>query len=191
MWRTMATRGFRQVRVSVRITTLRHVFLVYYDLLGGDPLYPSFYIPRGVVFTRKDQVSYSCIRSGLYLYLSIYKIYLMIIFKPPRLWASWHGSLGRVGRLMVPPPHSFSSSLLDVLSKVPNLIRARAEILDHQLQRIFTASRCRCRNIGNVSKGESFKYILQMHFPACNKQLTTKHFFTVYGSLSHSTSDDS
>jgi hypothetical protein len=104
MWRTMATRGFRQVRVSVRITTLRHVFLVYYDLLGGDPLYPSFYIPRGVVFTRKDQVSYSCIRSGLYLYLSIYKIYLMIIFKPPRLWASWHGSLGRVGRLMVPPP---------------------------------------------------------------------------------------
>jgi hypothetical protein len=40
-------------------------------------------------------------------------------------------------------------------------------------------------------KGESFKYILQMHFPACNKQLTTKHFFTVYGSLSHSTSDDS
>jgi hypothetical protein len=68
------------------------------------------------------------------------------------------------------PPHSFSSSLLDVLSKVPNLIRARAEILDHQLQRIFTASRCRCRNIGNVSKGESFKYILQMqmHFLASN-----------------------
>jgi hypothetical protein len=41
---------------------------VYYDLLGQDPLYPSFYQLRvGVGITRMVQVGYSCTRPGLYL----------------------------------------------------------------------------------------------------------------------------
>jgi hypothetical protein len=37
-------------------------------------------MPMGVGFTWKDQVCYSFIQPGLYLYLSISKIYLLIIF---------------------------------------------------------------------------------------------------------------
>jgi hypothetical protein len=44
---------------------------LYYDSLGWDPLYPSFYMPRGVGFTREVRVSYSPTQLGLYLYLPI------------------------------------------------------------------------------------------------------------------------
>jgi hypothetical protein len=44
---------------------------VYYDSLGQDPLYPSFYMPSRVGITRKNQVGYSHTQLGLYLYLPI------------------------------------------------------------------------------------------------------------------------
>jgi hypothetical protein len=42
--------------------------VVYYDLLGRDLLYLSFYM-KWVGFTRKDQVSYNLTRPELYLNL--------------------------------------------------------------------------------------------------------------------------
>jgi hypothetical protein len=45
--------GFRQVQTSMKIITLHHVFLVYYEMLVSIPPYPSFYILREVGFTRK------------------------------------------------------------------------------------------------------------------------------------------
>jgi hypothetical protein len=67
------TRALDMFGVSVRIITLHPLFLVYYDSLGWDPLYPSFYMPRGegVGFTRKDIVGYNLIQPGLYLFLPI------------------------------------------------------------------------------------------------------------------------
>jgi hypothetical protein len=68
---TQGTRGFRQVRASVRIKTLRLVFFGVLCFIGQRPLLPSFYVPRGVRSTRKDRVGYNHIRPGLYLYLPI------------------------------------------------------------------------------------------------------------------------
>jgi hypothetical protein len=50
---TRETRGFRQVQPSLRIKILCPVTSVYYDCLGWDPLYSSFYRLRGVGFTWK------------------------------------------------------------------------------------------------------------------------------------------
>jgi hypothetical protein len=47
------------------------MFLVYYHVLCQDPLYPSFYMPRGLGFIRNDRVGYNLTRPGLYLYLPI------------------------------------------------------------------------------------------------------------------------
>jgi hypothetical protein len=53
-------------------------------------------------FTRKVRVGYSCTRDSISTY-QFCNIYLMIIFKLRRLWASWPGFVGRVGRLKVGP----------------------------------------------------------------------------------------
>jgi ribonuclease HI len=40
--------------------------------------------------------------------------------------------------------------------------------MDHQLRWVLATSRRRSRNSSNTPKGESFKYVLQMHFLASN-----------------------
>jgi hypothetical protein len=42
--------GFRHVWASVRIITLDHVFLVYYDSLGQDPLPLLLYANGGGIY---------------------------------------------------------------------------------------------------------------------------------------------
>jgi hypothetical protein len=96
---------------------------VYYDLLGQDPLYPSFYQLRVLVgITRMVRVGYSCTRPGLYLYLLILQDlsndYLLIalvmdlVAQTLRMSGPTHGG----------PPYSFSLSPLDVVPMVPNLV---------------------------------------------------------------------
>jgi hypothetical protein len=46
----------------------------------------------------------------------------MIIYEPPRLWATWPGSLGQVGRLMAGPPYSSLLSPGDLVPMVLNLV---------------------------------------------------------------------
>jgi hypothetical protein len=43
--------------------------LVYYNSLDQDP--SIFYMIREIEFTKKDRVGYNCVRSILYLYLTI------------------------------------------------------------------------------------------------------------------------
>jgi hypothetical protein len=50
-----------------------YVWWLYYDYLGWDPLYPSFYMPRGGRVYMEDLVGYGSTKLGLYLYF-IYKI---------------------------------------------------------------------------------------------------------------------
>jgi hypothetical protein len=46
-WQHKGHKVFRQVQTSMRIITLHPMIMVYYESLGWDPLYPSFYMPRG------------------------------------------------------------------------------------------------------------------------------------------------
>jgi hypothetical protein len=77
---TRGHKGFRQVRASVMIITIRPVFWYIMIYWVQDPFYPSFYTPRGVGFIRKIRVSYNLSNYDSISICLFYNIYLLSTF---------------------------------------------------------------------------------------------------------------
>jgi hypothetical protein len=77
--------------------------LLFDDVLGSRPLYPSFYNPRGAGFTWKIESVQLYGTQTLSLLALFTRFDPISIHKLPRAWATRLGSLGWVGRLMVGP----------------------------------------------------------------------------------------